>query len=497
MKTSFTQSRKFKYGSVATLFTVAFIAIIVVFNVIFTALAGKYNWYIDMTKEQVYTLSEEAKILASDIPEEVYIYFASDPDVLMNGKNSGYTRMIYTTALQLEENFPNIHVECHNVLKNPGFFREFYNTAATDIDSDSVVITSGNEVRVYKAQAFFTFSDVTDASTVWAYSGEKAMLSGIMQVTQSSTPKVAFTTQHGEDMSSALYLANVFSANGFEVTTVDLAHDTLEDDTRILVIFNPIYDFIGGEAEDQSTNEIEKVDRFLDGQGCLMVFADPENVSKLTNLNEFLEEWGIAYVADTTIRDKEHAMSVDSYSIVAEYQPDTLGGSIYRDLNALTTPPKTMIRKSMPIEILWENGGGLSGSRQVSPVLKSYDTSELVENGLVKDTGSYNVVTITRESRIVDNEYYYSYVIAFGSPTFAAQSYIDSNAYANEDVLSASMQAVGRERVLAVLELKPFDDDELTVTTDQANKWTAAMTLVIPAIVALCGIAVITRRKHS
>lgn len=144
MRTGFTQSRKFKYGSVATVFTISFVAIVVIFNIIFTALAGKYNWYVDMTEDQVYTLSEEAKELMSDIPDDVYIYFASDPDVLMNGTNASYTRMIYTTALQLEEAFPNVHVQCENVLKNPSFFREFYNTAATDIDSDSVVITSGS-----------------------------------------------------------------------------------------------------------------------------------------------------------------------------------------------------------------------------------------------------------------------------------------------------------------------------------------------------------------
>ena len=98
-RNSFFRSRKFKYGSVATAFTVAFVAIVVIFNIIFSALAQKYMWYIDMTKEQVFTLSEEAKEIMSDITEDVYIHFASEPDELMNGTNSSYTRYIYTTAL--------------------------------------------------------------------------------------------------------------------------------------------------------------------------------------------------------------------------------------------------------------------------------------------------------------------------------------------------------------------------------------------------------------
>ena len=44
---------------------------------------------------------------------------------------------------------------------------------------------------------------------------------------------------------------------------------------------------------------------------------------------------------------------------------------------------------------------------------------------------------------------------------------------------------------------KPFDKDTITITTDEANKWTVAMTVVMPAVFGLCGLIVITRRKHS
>lgn len=497
MRNSFTKSRKFRYGSMATAFTIGFIAIVVIFNIIFTALASKYSWYIDMTEEQVFTLSDEAKEIMSDITNEVKIIFASEPDVLMTGSDSTYMRYVYTTAKQLEEECPNITVECVNVLKHPSYFREYYNTTNTDIDSDSVVVVSGNEIRIFAAEAFFTFDE--NYEYVWAYNGEYKLISGIMQVTQTDTPIVAFTTEHGEslDENGAGNLATLFADNGFQVETVNLANETLDDDCRILVIYNPRYDFIGSEADADQFNEIQKIDDFLDDYGCLLVFAEPQYVDNLTNLNEFLEEWGISYVGDTYIRDKDHAMTVDGYGIVTEYQSDTLGASIYSELSKLSTPPKAMIYKSMPIDILWESGGDLSGSRDVSAVLKSHDTSELVVDGEVTEVGSYNVMTISRETRIVDNEYYYSYVIAAGSPTFADGAYVVSNSYANKDVLSAAMKAVGRERVLAVLDFKPFDDDDITITTDEANNWTAAMTLVIPVIVAACGIYVVTRRKHA
>ena len=496
---SFFNSRRFKYGTAATVFTIAFVAVVVIFNIIFSALAQKYMWYIDMTKEQVYTLSEEAKEIMSDVTEDVYIHFASEPDELMNGANAGYTRYIYTTALQLQDAFPNVHVDAVSVLKNPSRFKEFYQTTATDIDTTNVIVESGGEVRNFRATAFFTFNDLSDLSTVWAYSGEKRLISGIMQVTQTEKPVVCFTTEHGEAVNTQDFvtLMQLFDENGFEPRFINLSQEDIVDDCRILVIYSPAYDFIGAEAEDEARDEIEKIDKFLDRYGCLMVFADPSSVSKLTNLNEFLEEWGIAYRPDTMIRDTEHAMSVDSYSIWAEYQRDNLGGSLYSDLNDLATPPKTIVRKAAPIDILWEKGGGLNGSREVSPVLKSYDTSEILRDGIVVGGDSYNIATISRESRIVSNEYYYSYVLAFGSPSFAAKDYLDSNAYANDDILAAAMKGVGRERVLASLNLKPFDKDDITITTADATARTVRMTTILPLIIAVAGIVVITRRRHS
>ena len=113
---SFYKTKHFRYGSAATAFTCAFIAVVIIFNIVFTALAGKYMWYIDMTNEEVFTLSEATKELLADVDEEINIYFASEPDVLMQGDKSMYTRFVYNTALQLETEFSNIHVTCKDIV---------------------------------------------------------------------------------------------------------------------------------------------------------------------------------------------------------------------------------------------------------------------------------------------------------------------------------------------------------------------------------------------
>lgn len=484
--------KKLKYGSSAVVFTVLFIAVVVLFNGVFSALASRYGWYADMTEEAVFTLSDRSKEFVADVGAEIEIIFAEEPDLLMADDDMRY---VYTTAKQLEEAVDGVTVKCVNVVKDPAFFKEFYSTSATDITSRSVVVRSGTESKVLTPQSFFVYNE---DYVRWGYQGEYRFVSAIMQVTQSETPVVCFTGSHGENVTGAQTLAQLFYDCGFDVREIDLSTEEIDEDCRVLVIFDPVYDFIGIEAEKGSANEIDKIDKFLDGFGGLLVFEDPEHSGNLKNLNEFLREWGISYRPDVTVRDLSHSLSTDGFTVFTEYQSDdTLGGSFYSDLNSLDTQPKAVVSKASPIDILWEEGGDLSGSRKVSAMLKSFDGSELVENGGTRERGAYNVLTMSLETRIIDNDKYYSYVMAVGSPTFASNNFLVSNAYGNRDIIYATMKFVGRDGILADIDMKPFDDYTLTMTTKQSNAMTAEMVLILPVIAAAAGVVILVRRRRS
>ncbi|MBQ3900694.1 MAG: Gldg family protein, partial [Clostridia bacterium] len=184
--------KKLKYGSAAVIFTVLFIAVVILFNGVFSALASRYGWYADMTQEAVFTLSERAREYVADVGADIDIIFAEEPDLLMADEDMRY---VYTTAKQLEEAVDGVTVRCVNVVKDPAFFKEFYSTSATDITTRSVVVRSGTESKVLTPQSFFVYNE---EYVRWGYQGEYRFVSAIMQVTQSETPVVCFTTRHGE-----------------------------------------------------------------------------------------------------------------------------------------------------------------------------------------------------------------------------------------------------------------------------------------------------------
>ncbi|MBO5196559.1 MAG: GldG family protein [Clostridia bacterium] len=487
--------RKKNYLLISSVITALVIAVAVVANICFFALASHFVWYIDMTEGQVFSLSPEAKNFLDEVEDDVNIYFTVEPDKV--AKTSAYLNYVYRTALEMQAEYDNINVECIDIVKNPGFYKQFYQTAAQKIYTDSVVVESGSEFRIYYIDSFFITDE--DSTSIWAYQGEYKLVSAILSVTDSEMPPVYFTSSHGEKVGEdGLALKNLFSDAGYEVRNIDLAKEDISEDARIVVINDPLYDFGGVVAGDDSENEIAKLDDFLDRRGCLVVFTSPENAGNLTNLSEFLEEWGITFNPDTYVKDMENSISIDGRAIVSKYaEENTLGASLYLDISSLDTMPKTILRNAMPLNILWEENSKLNGTIEVSPVLLSHGSAKALYDGKESELGSVPLMTISRDTTLHDNEYYYSYVLACGSADYVNSGYLTSNTYANADILYNTIKLTGRERILADIEYKVLDDTALDITTDQANKWTVAMTVTLPVIIAVAGVAVWIRRKNA
>lgn len=503
MKKSFFQSKKFKYGAVSHGITALVIILAVILNVLFSNLASRFRWYSDMTNSNLFTLSEEIKTMVSGVEAEVKIMFCADPDELM--EDAEYLQYVFKTAENLAAEFDNIKIEYHDVVKEYNFFKKYAETTSSKIYTTSVIIESGTEFRLLQKEDFFLFTDET-RTTAYAYNGEKKFAAAILQLTSSDTPLVLFTEQHGETLASdAATLKSLFIDAGFMVDTVNLASEEIPDNCRIVIINNPKYDFIGKNAEDESKNEIAKLDRFLDGLGALMVFADYKSSGDLVNLNEFLEEWGISFNHGTHLIDKEHSLSATGATILAEYEEKALGQSFYYDMiNNLDSMPRTATKNSMPVNILWDEDPSESGNKFVVSALSSYDTAELLDlSGNVTEKGKQSLMTLSCDRIIVNNEnssqtdYIYSYVVACGSPSFVSNEYLTDNSLGNADIIYSAMRAVGREHLVADIEYKEFDNVKLTITTAQATRWTVGIAVIPPAIVAIAGIIVRIKRKNT
>ena len=490
------KNKKFAHGSLAIIITAVVIAAVVLFNVGFTALSRASLWYFDMTKEQVFTLSDETKEMLSEVRSDVNIYFTREEDDLMKGSGGTNDQMkfIYKTAKELEKEFSNIKVKCVDIVKDPAFFEYYYNTAATNILTTSVIVESNGEFRLISSDAFFVWDE--NRTYIWGYNGEAKFAASILQVTSSDVPLICFTEGHGEpspDQSAAL--KSLCEAAGYGVVTADLSKEDIPEDVRIVIINDPLYDFAGMEAGELG-NEIDKLADFLDDYGCVMIFADPEKSKNLKNLSEMMLEWGVELSPGKTVVDKANSLTVDGREIVAEYETEnTLGASLYNSISDLSSMPKTILADAMPLNILFDTDTTSKGTYQASAVLYSHAEAEIKESGQTSGGGRMPLMSITRRENIKDNDFIYSYMIVCGSPAYASDKYLNSNSYANSDILVNTIRLTGREKVVADIDLKVLDDTSLDITTAQSNTWTVVFAAVIPLIIGVVGIVVCKRRR--
>ena len=108
-------NRKLRYGSASVAITAVVIAVVVLLNVLLTALCSGKLWLIDLTPPGMYTLSDDGKRLLNltmdsanenrakrgeEGKAEVEIIFCADPDMLVANNDMRY---IYYTALCKDE----------------------------------------------------------------------------------------------------------------------------------------------------------------------------------------------------------------------------------------------------------------------------------------------------------------------------------------------------------------------------------------------------------
>ncbi len=543
----FLRSRRFRYGSMSVVITILIIAATILINACFSALASKFLWYIDLTTEGIYTLSDGAKELLDDTfesvtarreeegitePLQVTIKFCDLEDNIMEDTAHRYALM---TARELADRYPDyVSVEYINIWENPTAVEKYKSSVLTTIYSSDVIVESGTEFRHYNLTDFYLTND--DATTPWAYYGEKRLGSAILAVTQAESPVAAVLTGHGERFTDT-ELVSLLEMAGYEIKFVDdLINTTLPDNCRLMVCYNPTADFLAADSV-SDLSEIRVLDEFLAGEShSLMVYMSPSS-PVLPNLEDYLSHWGISFGRYTNALGNTYPMSVkedasmaltsDGMTFIGEYDLYGLGASLTEDMRNVQTPRRVVFKNAMPIYVseqfetydqLLSSGDtysygskslGNGISRTVYNVFHASETAVMMSDGQkVAQNDAQNpagLLTISCQERFTQEDdlaWEYadqsSYVVACGSTEFVSQALLQSATYGNSEVLLHTLLETGKEAVPTELSLMPFSDTTIdSLTVGQANAYTLTLTIIPTAIVFGLGIFVIVRRKYA
>ena len=525
-------SKKFKHGSVSIALVIVIIAAVILINAIFTALAQKYLWYVDMTSESMYTLTDAAKTLLSEnfnTEKEVLVTFCAEKDIL---ESSTEQRLALYTILDIAAIYDNITVRYVDVYTNPSAVTEYKLHTTQNINSQSIIVASGTECRVHSLTSLFSFDSSTNE--VIGYNGEQRLISSLLAVTQDELPVACYTTNHGEvENANILNLLDVLYETGYDPRPIDLSKEEIPAEARLVVIYDPKSDFASSNRDENTLGDIDelaKLDAFLDQRNSVMVFVDNET-PYLRNLEDFLGEWGIQIARhediNVLVRDLDNSLTTSGYTNVASYLPYT-GGLGYSLTSGLSSKqnPKTVVFPTTTAFTLpdaytdrndddnntWSYTYSANGVPRVcyDVMLSSADAEAIVGGQKLRDSEleaiglrnpaqlPFSYMRVTRESSTDPNVTpTYSHVLACASTDFVKTGALDSR-FGNRELLTYACSMLGRDVVSVSLDCKYFSSTEIVnITASDANQYTVVLTVVPATVIFIAGVYIMIRRKYA
>jgi hypothetical protein len=208
---------------------------------------------------------------------------------------------------------------------------------------------------------------------------------------------------------------------------------------------------------------------------------------KLPVLTDFVSEFGIApsLTADgrvQLIKDTREGITNDGFTVVADYTAS--GVSAEMKTVAGVTDASVIVRNASPLS--------LSGNAEALLVSSSSSVCE-AGGAVVSSTGKYTVAAYSE----TENEGVKSTVFVIPSVYLSASDALVSRGYSNKDFTYALFEELfGAEELPYGCRAIVYDTNTLENLTMGTARIITALLLSIPAVIAVAGAVVVTRRKN-
>ncbi len=487
-------TKKLKYGSVATVFTVLFIAAVILVNVLFSFLSDRFLLSVDLTNNGFYDLSQETKDTLASLQEDISI-------TILDRDDFTYTRAKYSENVDSEylNAFPEIFsryetlssgkitVRYLDPYTNPTAIADYTTEFGTPSVTD-VIVESGRRSVLLSSVDFFeletNYSSTLTSSTYQTVAGlqaEQKLTSAILYSVTDELPLAVFVEGHGESAMDSL--SSLLVAGNYELANVNLITDEIPETATLVVVAGPTSDF--------AASEIDKLDDYFD-RGGNAIFLSGANTPELQNLGVFLEEWGVRFDRSLVMDDQRNLM----YQLnVLPYLQETDLTEDLMDSDALV-----VAANSRPIEVLWETD---EQWRTTTPVLRTGDSSYAksldqenmsLERQDTDEAGPFDLAVLSKHED--PNAGGVTSKIFFATVDLASDNYLASSTYLNQQLFVNVINDFNPMGESVIISTKSLATDEMSVQAWQATIIFWLLVVVLPVLFLIAGTMVWFRRRN-
>ena len=479
------KSRKFKYGTLATVFTIIFIIAIVLVNVLLGYMTDRFVWEFDMTKEHLFEISEDTKEVIDDMTRNVTITVLADETVFRDADQM--LSNIYEILQRYEAlGGGKIKVRYVNPNMNPKIFEQ-YNELG-DLGNNFLIIESDLRMKSLSPNSLYNIRvDDNDISYFVGLRAEQTITSALLFVTQDSVNTACWLRGHGEDYSK-IQMDTILKKMNYDSQVIILAQDEIPEECTLLLISSPQTDY--------SPEEIEKLDAFLKRGGDAIVALSPETSVALTNLTSFFEEWGVHYRSEF-ILDNYQSISNMPFYVVPNISNIT---NVTDRLN--TKNYYALVPGCMPIDLTGTETGSHNLAILMTSSRRSY-TKDLNEITMGYDydeandpTGPFNMCVLSEYLATDKNMNYTRGDILFCSAGMISDSVLEASNFLNGQFLEHVLDYISEYSDGVVIPDKTFESTTLNILSWQSRVVLYVVVIAIPLLILLAGILIWSKRRH-
>ena len=432
---------------------------------------------IDITRNKLYSISDDTKNKISNVKLNVSIYFF--------GIDESYT------IVDLAKQYAKINDKIEVLIVDPNVRPDLYEKyEVTDTSSQGIVIQSPDRFKILSLSDLTEY-DYTTYETVDV--SEQKLTNAIIDTTIAKKPKIYFLSGHNESEDIEIfktYLANEVN----EIITLDLLSQDFPTDCDLLFIANPQKDF--------ANYETEQIINYINNGGNILWLSSGID-SSFSNINKILDLYG-ATVPKGMIRESN---SSNIFANTPNYFAPTLAyHSITQSfITSNTSSPLVALFDSSKIDTVSDEELELLNVT-ATPFLKSSSTSyfrtdlsntslEATDN---EETNSFNI-GIEFSKQINENN---SKLVLFSDVKFAIDLLtIEDKSiqpilsyYNNNLLLNATAYLTEREDAIT---LKKVTDTVTYTATDSEDLSIRIIIFTLPLVIILIGLIVWVFRRYK
>lgn len=460
----------FQGGSYSLMMTAVVLALLIVVNILASALPTSLTKY-DISSSKLYSITSNTKVVVNALEEDVTIYWivqsGEEDDVIENllGKYEALSDHI-----KVEKKNPDIY---------PTFAQQYTDET---VQNNSLVVECGDRYRyigyddIYLSQA-----DLTTYSYNTSFDGEGAITSAIDYVVNEEQPQVYMLEGHGEaDLPSTF--SDQIEKENMELQTFSLLTvDAVPEDADCVLIYAP--------TSDISAEEKDMLSDYVSGGGKLLVMAGPVEDASLENLYSLLSDYGVTANEGIVVEgDREHY----AFQTPVALMPDMSSSDITDSLMEEHYFP------IIPVALGLTVGDTPSGAT-VTSLLNTSDAA-------FSKVAGYAMSTYEKEDGDIDGPFSLAVSVdvdASGGQMvwFASSSFLEDayNAYSSGANVNLGMNAlssmIGESEAMAIRS-KSLNYNYLTISDSTSSLLKVMMIGVFPLAYLGIGIGVVIRRRR-